>query len=120
MQQVIKVRNKIRKYCFTTRPFLLPLMRLAAHGDPAIANGGLLPLLPLELLGPDPGVADRPDVGVGNAGDEEGVVIAGQTDRSVEGWVQFQVTSGSEFWNKMMGHVRKKILQKYNRRRFYS
>ena len=83
-------------------------MRLAAHGDPAIANGGLLPLLPLELLGPDPGVADRPDVGVGDAGDEEGVVIAGQTDRSVEGWVQFQVTSGSKFWNKMMGHVRKK------------
>ena len=65
-------------------------MRLAAHDDPLVRHdgarlGGDLAPLPAELLGPDPGVTDRPDGGgEGQAGDEEGVLVARQPDRLLQ------------------------------------
>ena len=69
---------------FVTYRMRIPLVRLTPH-DPVVSD---LPL-PAEILGPDSGVSDGADGGgEGEAGDEEGVVIAGQTDGLLQIGVQ--------------------------------
>ncbi len=47
---------------------------------------------------PDSRVPDGPDVGVWDAGDEEGVLVARQSDGTLQWRVQLQVAASYEFW----------------------
>ncbi len=47
---------------------------------------------------PDPRVPDGPNVGVWDAGNEEGMLVARQSDGTLQWRVQLQVAASYEFW----------------------
>ncbi len=75
----------------------MPHLLARAHDHPL--SGRQLPL-PVELLGADAGVGDRDHGGVGQAGDEEGVVAAGHADGLVQGRGEVQAAAGGESLKK--------------------